>query len=970
MFMYSSQYKWLVRAIASAVVVCFVWQDVLFAQGGVPTWSSVKSKNIPRNTISAIEVPYDAGVARVVKPFNSDEIIVNIQDAHGSLDAQKSIARMLESLVKGYELNIVGIEGSSGRVDTSLVSSFPMEKVRAAAGEALLADTQISASEFYNIVSGDTVELYGVEDLDLYKKNITSYRRVLSNQARTRVEMTHVAAAMEKIAERVFSENLARITKNAASYRVGDMTFSEYWKIFRLDTALAGVTTEGYPNATKLATTVDLESTVDFRKANEQRDLLIKELRRLLKPEEFRQLELLALQFKLGKLTPARFHGDLVARAKAAGIAPEGFVDFILYAEYLMLFEEIDLVQIFDEIEAMEELVKEKIFRNDEERVFDRTQKAVRIFAKLLEAKMSSADDRFYAEHPELFGVERLRRYLEEMGIRHKTDYAASVDWDFLAAEVPTVESFYQDVKTRNDAMLGNLVQRMKEKGQKIAAIVTGGFHTEGLSELMDSRRISHIVMMPKFDEKSGERPYLTVITERGSYLDTEIRLRAQEDAIALVVGLATLSGMKFEEAKRLYADSYRDAVSLSGNTEDLTESAAVQPLGVAPDQRVPGAYINVATMGILGGKGVANLPPSDVLEVAVSLVLLASSSSDVEIAILSTSGSRAVKVSEGNPSKNVSASVSPSRYTSSKLTLMIQGARLRSGAETLKASAATLDALSNQFTGVTPSPDDAALVSWLRAAVDRFEYVPNEETDANEIRRAFIEYVREAEKIERRTGRMPFKIISSDLNKPAKEAEEKILKQKAILFAPSRAVVTKIQPGKRRKYLFELSKTQRLEPSIKLLKQMNDHFSLAGSESALTMNHLLRDLSAVNRQLSKAAPAPDVEVVAEAAVAFDRGDGNDARAVGHLHADLLERHAAARGARKPHLHPARFQVHPRVHVGGKLDVRDHHVVAFPPVDAVGDDRDAFGGVLDERDFVRVCVDKCRRLTTHTVDLF
>ena len=109
---------WL-RAISVLIIAAFVGQEMAFAQGGTPVWSHVldtESKNaIPQdseNKLNTIAIPHDSGLTRKVAVKGTDEIIINIQDAHSKLGAQESITKILDNLVKNYSLKLIALEGS------------------------------------------------------------------------------------------------------------------------------------------------------------------------------------------------------------------------------------------------------------------------------------------------------------------------------------------------------------------------------------------------------------------------------------------------------------------------------------------------------------------------------------------------------------------------------------------------------------------------------------------------------------------------------------------------------------------------------------------------------------------------------------------------------------------------------------------------------------------------------------------
>src|SRR5258708_6280743 len=98
------------RFVALVTLVSLVSQDFAFAQGGTPL-AVGREKSFQNNFLN---LPREYGEKRYSKIFNGKDFVINIQDAHESLGAQKSIAKVLESLAKDYDLGLVGIEGSTG----------------------------------------------------------------------------------------------------------------------------------------------------------------------------------------------------------------------------------------------------------------------------------------------------------------------------------------------------------------------------------------------------------------------------------------------------------------------------------------------------------------------------------------------------------------------------------------------------------------------------------------------------------------------------------------------------------------------------------------------------------------------------------------------------------------------------------------------------------------------------------------
>jgi hypothetical protein len=256
---FRSRFGPILRSISATLVVTFLLQDFAQAQGNQPLWTHVtqaaeSTKKDSQDKLSSIAIPYDSGLTRKAVARGTEEIIINIQDAHSKLGAQESIARILDNLVKNYNLNLVALEGSSGVVDTSLIGTFPIESVREKTGRYLMKEGQISAAEFYSILSKDKISLYGVEDPDLYKGNVEAFRELVEQKPAIRRNLAALKKAVLSLEASLYSEELKRLSDERLLKKNGDVKFTRYWQFASALAQQKGVDWKAYPNLKKLPT--------------------------------------------------------------------------------------------------------------------------------------------------------------------------------------------------------------------------------------------------------------------------------------------------------------------------------------------------------------------------------------------------------------------------------------------------------------------------------------------------------------------------------------------------------------------------------------------------------------------------------------------------------------------------------------------------------------------------------------------
>ena len=105
--------------------------------------------------------------------------------------------------------------------------------------------------------------------------------------------------------------------------------------------------------------------------------------------------------------------------------------------------------------------------------------------------------------------------------MRELIDYIESYYQSFstqlpLGSLKKNAELFYAAVNKRDDALTSNVIRALNEYDTPLAIFISGGFHTEGISERLSEKGISFLVLTPKIDhtDESGIQNYYDVMKE------------------------------------------------------------------------------------------------------------------------------------------------------------------------------------------------------------------------------------------------------------------------------------------------------------------------------------------------------------------------------------------------------------------------------------------------------------------------
>ncbi|MCM8780908.1 MAG: zinc ABC transporter substrate-binding protein, partial [Candidatus Omnitrophica bacterium] len=515
---FKSKFKLWIKTIALIVVICFIWEQIVYAQGGSPVFITQKiNGKLTQKDLDNFSIPYDIGVTRQVHKGANDETIIHIQDAHDSLTAQESIVKLLDNLLTNYNVRLVTQEGSAGYIDTSFLATFPIEDIKQKTAQHFMEQGRLSAAEFFTICSKEDIALYGIEDEELYTKDLEAFRYILQTNGSALNHIKALKDSLEALEPYIYTQEMIELTRNCVLHKDGKIAFTKHWEYISNLAKKTGVISGNYPNISLLLKAISLENTIDFNKADREKEEIVKLLSEKLDKPELEKFLLKGLSFKLGKLSKGDFYVYLKEIAERQKVDLSKFKELNSYIDYVTLYEAIDILEIFNEVASFEDAIKEKLFTKTQQKDLYNYTKFTEYLKQLFEAKLINADYNVLIKLNGGISPQQIAQFLKENYARYNLVLKSELDINAIFEKLPKALEFYELATKRNNAIINNTIQRMREKGQVVAALITGGFHTKGITELLKENKLSYLVIMPKINGKNKTRPYITVITDKKS---------------------------------------------------------------------------------------------------------------------------------------------------------------------------------------------------------------------------------------------------------------------------------------------------------------------------------------------------------------------------------------------------------------------------------------------------------------------
>jgi hypothetical protein len=155
------------------------------------------------------------------------KFVIHIQDVHNHFEAQSNTAKILRSVLKprGKEsFRLVELEGGTGNLDSSLLSSIPDSELRKELANALLRLGKISGAEFLSILEPDIARLRGPEDPKLYFKNLHYFRQNLDRRDQIVSYLDILLQQLKQIQTKIETPQLKRLSDTQDRFSQGKLS--------------------------------------------------------------------------------------------------------------------------------------------------------------------------------------------------------------------------------------------------------------------------------------------------------------------------------------------------------------------------------------------------------------------------------------------------------------------------------------------------------------------------------------------------------------------------------------------------------------------------------------------------------------------------------------------------------------------------------------------------------------------------
>lgn len=464
--------------------------------------AAAQAKGIPA-WLSSLVLPYGSVRDIFLAKNPGAPLIVHLQDAHALPEAQRNQAHMIEGLSRERGINLVGLEGAQGGFALEPYRAFDMPEVTKQIADYFIEEGEISGAEYVGLTANAPPLLWGVEDLALYQENIQAFKDSLPDNEAVKKTVDGLDQALAQLKRGVYSHELSAFDRHTAAFQDHTESLGDYVR-YLMDIPAPSRT--AFPNLRLLLSALDWEESLDFKQVERERAQLVELMVKRLSEKQLNTLVQQSLFYRMGRVSYGDYHRFLQQLCADNKIPLEKFGQMSSYIRYVLLAERIDRDELFVEMSLLEVAAQEELAQTPEQNAVISLARRLALMRKLTTHSMTQADWLGYLKEKD--AIQRLPDDLRRAAVLTRQT-VQSPDVEDLPGLLKPYEDFCHLAIQRNKHLIDNLLAKMLQQKTAAAVLVAGGFHSEGLTQILRQKDVSYVVITPRITEVPADTNYL-----------------------------------------------------------------------------------------------------------------------------------------------------------------------------------------------------------------------------------------------------------------------------------------------------------------------------------------------------------------------------------------------------------------------------------------------------------------------------
>lgn len=452
------------------------------------------------------EAPLDFSTLKEIHQGTNGTFIIHIQDAHSNLSGQENLANALDAIMSKYGVSLVLSEGGADDCSLTSIKKIAPPEVWKRLAKSYLIQGKITGEEYLNLISDHPMKIMGLEDINLYFKSVRNYARLADKRQEILEYLKTIDNALSKVKHKLYPQELL-VYEDQKKDQDASPDNAHFKKLLELARE-KNIDIFEFPNVVKLVELELKEKLIDFNLANLEQAALVEDISKRGGAEDLKGFLTKINQMKNKKVSQYAFFQNTFRIAEENGILLTQHPNLIRYEEYLKDFSELDLDELLDELTKADDKVYITLLKSQDEKLIRSIDRFLGLLHTAYNIQMSTKEfDLFKANEPD-FGtmpyLAFINQKLSELGY-----FEDLIPYKNILEEgKESLEAFYDSVSKRDFEFMKNTEKVLNAENQKVAVLVTGGYHTSHLKKLFQEKGYSYAVLTPIVTAETNQQKY------------------------------------------------------------------------------------------------------------------------------------------------------------------------------------------------------------------------------------------------------------------------------------------------------------------------------------------------------------------------------------------------------------------------------------------------------------------------------
>ena len=503
-------------------------------------------------------LPYSYGKITNAYFAATDRVIINIQDLHCHPKVQKNISNIIEIFDEKYGVNNIYLEGAYGNVSTKWLTDKIQNNKSLL--EKMLDTGRLTGAEYYSALSNKTEIIKGLEEKEPYLDNIVRLGSILNNQEKIDLILNSLDESVNEVKKKYYSKRQYKIENLFKEYKQGKINSQKYYTLLSKHIDKLGIDLTKYENTLIYITLLKSQKKLNYKQITSELQSLIYSLKQKVPYNVYKKLLENTDNFKeLEKL-----YSYIIQLDKNYNFDVSlNFPKLDKYFKYIELSKKINPVELIKEDEFLSQEINTRFSQTKAQKDVVFLVHFGRYLRDYVTTKITLEDYKYYKDNIEQYR-QIYNKYVDNRVLSLLDEYIAQIDKFY---EINMDRNFYftknlfeeneqfvqiEQVK-QEDVDINKIISNMDEV-KKVDIVVTGGFHSQTVTELLKEHNVSYIVITPNVTDgiKLAEDTYNKILQEQGEIdfqmIAPVIASLSSQLQIALLKKIETQDTQKIEQ--------------------------------------------------------------------------------------------------------------------------------------------------------------------------------------------------------------------------------------------------------------------------------------------------------------------------------------------------------------------------------------------------------------------------------------